>query len=40
MAADPNKANRQVLQKLQKAFEKDPEVDLPSKLPADYSNRL
>lgn len=32
--------NRMVLRKLQKAIEADPEVDLASKLPANYSSRL
>lgn len=32
--------NRMVLRKLQKAIEADPEVDLASKLPTNYSSRL
>ncbi|KAJ5088846.1 hypothetical protein N7456_012462 [Penicillium angulare] len=39
----PSKArrfNERTLKKLQAAFELDPEVDLVTKLPTDYSNRL
>ena len=32
--------NRMVMRKLQKAIEADPEVDLASKLPTNYSSRL